>query len=302
MKAGEALKGFVEGKYGLDTCGHYISWIEDILKKDYEHNLSYANGGGDGTWSSREGKTAEETDEGMREFYQRRLDRNVDGLHEWWDYDREITCDCCGEKLLWTFKDGKITFNYHLDIKADPMWVESSQRCKYETPEPIKASVELEKKIKFANFFASVEDAPEGKQHKKEFSLSTTKGQVNVTNFKQANNVAFGQMGNMSVAVLINKAKDHIVVVDPWRDEPEYEDSFPYKDYKQVGDNLSLCVWRWEAMNSSQVTKEDIERLDDGNLEYFDVSIKPGTWEVIHYYETNTCPHPWVYSELKLKA
>jgi len=302
MTQNEIFDKYLKGELTFDTKGHYISWLDERFRHHIQHTREHAAGSNDNGWSVREDQTVEETNASMRKCYQAELDIVIEEGEYLKFGGPDFQCDHCNKRLRWSLRGDKLVFDVTMGKATDWKWV-PSEDCVYSAPKPLYGKIKVDSKLIFANFFRSIPDAPEDQQYDSDWSLCNTIGQENITRYKSERNVAFGQMSNMSVAILVSPDKDHVVIAPRYWDEYDDEliESFPYKNYRKAG-KISCDVWRWEATPiktlGAKVLKE--MRNEEYPQDIFGVNVQHGDWEVIHYYETNTCPHPFVYSELKL--
>lgn len=329
MNLHEIIKRLREGSLDIDFQGHL--WANDPNQKEahahskkqllerlyeyYEDLVVNAAGAGDGKWSMEhwKDKSIEEVNKDMRAHYQRYLDRKNDNL-ECFNFWKEYKCWSCGASLYLYYDDKRDV------ILASHTWDNKKglfKWCELPLMEPTKDSITIDGNIVFMNFFPSLrDDCPDEDKYSEPYSLNYFLGRKNITHWKAKNqNVAYGQMGNMSVGIYVNPAKDHIIVSSPYLsdyvggEESRYdiaEAKNILDNYQYMGD-ICLGVWRWEATDFSTLGITDIKDFEKKQKkDYHDVvsfDVKPGTWEFTHYYDQSRTwdYEPTIYSELKLK-
>lgn len=325
MKIIEIFEKVKSGDMILDSAGHSVN--ENFLRR-LQHCFDNANGAGDGGWSKREGKSVEEVDRSMRDFHQRVLDYHL-------EQDEVITgsvdtsevCFGCGQRLGWVLTGDKLQLrNYYRDNPEARFGGEffnhpTDYRCPWETVKPFCYDINVNSKLVFVNFFRFSEDAPDGKKYLNEYSLNYTQGRYNITKYKSAHNVAYGQMTNTSVGVYVNDEKTSVIIGPAWH-PAEYEEfetdeewekaiSKPlFEGYKMVG-TICLDVWRWEATDIETIEKNgsSLEKIQEERRDLVVLDVKHGLWAVQHNYDVIRCDPDdnaeekfnYIYSRFDLK-
>ena len=121
-------------------------------------------------------------------------------------------------------------------------------------------------------------------------------------------NIGYGQMGNMSVSVFVNAAKDEIIIGGNYaytEDDEEIEIEHP--GYTELG-SISLSVWRWMCGDAKILKQhgEELPKIKYGGetctnyRDYVGVKVQPGTWVIEHYYDFGNDDSK-IYSKLYLK-
>jgi hypothetical protein len=145
-------------------------------------------------------------------------------------------------------------------------------------------------------------------EYKSENSICSISGRFNLMKYLATKNIGYGQMGNMSVNVFLNKAGDEIIIGTDHDYDGNREYTVKHKGFNNLG-SISLSVWRWMC-GDLQVLREHGEPIPD-NLkvntqtddDYADcilTKVQPGTWVIEHYYDF--CKRKdIIYSKLYLK-
>ena len=143
-------------------------------------------------------------------------------------------------------------------------------------------------------------------------SINAIRGRMNLMNYLAAKNIGYGQMGNMSVNVFLNKAGDEIIIGNDYGydRETDRERTIKHKGFRNLG-SISLSVWRWmcgdlEVLKGhGEVVPENIKvnkQTEDDYKDYILTKVKPGTWVIEHYYDLATEEdEDRIYSKLYLK-
>lgn len=146
----------------------------------------------------------------------------------------------------------------------------------------------------FVNCFETPEiyDFKEPSQH----SINALMGRAELAKYLATKNIGYGQMGNMSISVFINKNRDEIIIGDI---EKEFD------GFEERG-RISLSVWRWMC-GDIQVLKSHGEELPAelkpsmkisyGYEDYILLNVKKGIWRIEHYFDFHNSD---IYSKLFL--
>lgn len=185
-------------------------------------------------------------------------------------YLNDRYCFYCGGRLYPTLT--------HTGLSFEP--------CQYVLA-PTTATIVIQNKLVFANYF-DLPDTPEGKEYLDEYSLNCLLGQANRTAYKASINVAFGQMGNMSLDIYVNQSKDRILLGQRYYDDDEEAEFTQTFEGFSIAGSICCEVWRWEAADSSSPRHTDGIEIDS-----------PGTWKFTHYYSTDTSPNKFIYAEFE---
>lgn len=287
MKASEIADALRSGKFTLDTAGHQIYVGLEYFLERYDDHVGCANGSNDGKWSD----TSKDVDARMREFYQHSLDREVKqedrafiGLT-----DGEM-CSGCGEKLHWVLTGDKVQLRSKFMTReklqkpfGDYVSYPADYVCPFADAKPFKGEIKVDSLLLFANFFREIPNAIEENQYTQEWSLNHTAGRRRIAEYKASRNVAYGQMGNMSVGIFVNKDKTSILVAEPYGD---------IEGYENIG-VICLEVWRWEATDLNTLKANGVKSYDalekevkGESRDLVKVAAKHGVWEFEHYYDT----------------
>lgn len=310
MKYKDMATGVENGTLKIDYCGHTINDPTKKLLKDVQHILKYANGAGDGTWGSlKDGDTMDDMNVRMRELYTDMLERDYAPGEAMWR-GPESYCFNCGEtfKLVYTGESLAVAGVFNPDTKRMEM---QKCRCPMENPSPYVGHMMTSGSLVFTNFFRC-DDCKEEDKHTDQFNLNCLAGRRNIADYKLANfNVAYGQMGNMSVGVFINKQRNSIIIGNPnvgdQRADKMTEAEFKacdkkklhlIEDHKLVG-RICLDVWRWEAGDKETLGPlyEEVKNRECADV--VEAKVKPGKWKVSHFYDSSH-EDLEVYSRLEL--
>lgn len=321
------------GKVTINLNGHnknhpaYIGRATKDILRHYGHLCDGANG------EFFKDDDDEDKKARMKDMYKMQLEHTLkagenimslggsDGLY----------CFECGSRTPYILQDiNTITVgsDYNEKNKGKP----HSEGCKFKDDVPYgKGQIEIKSKMILANFFHAedeegetipeLSDTPEGMEYTTEYDLNSTGGRLAITEHKAKNNIAYGQMGNMSVGVWVNKDKTKVIIADPyWEDT--YYDSFwnpdtnsyppeeeipepPIKKYiednglKHVG-NISLSVWRWEATDFDYIKQFKPNLLGDEYHDKHIIDVKKGKWDFVHYFDVKSSQNPKeVYKDTK---
>lgn len=327
MKVREICNKLRSGEITLDYAGHKVTQTKEILLERFDDNVELAGGSNDGKWRSANEpectpEKIAETNASMRSFYQMSIDREIAQeeslryvhLGDHWE------CHCCGEHLHWTLTGDKLQLrNYIVSDKTKPCGIDFVNRpvdyvCPWGVPKPIVGEIKVASRLLLANFFR-FEDTPDGDKWSDKYSLSTLSGRNEIAQYKaKEQNIAYGQMGNTSVGVYVNDAKDSVIIGPNCHpaEYGEYETNAEYKaavdapifpGYTKVGE-ISLEVWRWEATELNTVG-DKYEELKERDL--VEIDVQHGDWvfqhnyDVIRQLEDGKAEFEYIFARLDLK-
>jgi hypothetical protein len=154
-----------------------------------------------------------ETDRSMREFYRRDLDRGYSLKSKLNESSSDCKCPACGNSYDIVLTDEN-TISLRPGFRMRAVGDFNIECAHPNGPEHARGEIAVDSDMLFANFFPSIkDDCPTAKKYSDEFNLCSYSGRRNITEWKAKNqNVAYGQMGNMSLAVYVNAKKDHIIL------------------------------------------------------------------------------------------
>lgn len=247
-------------------------------------------------------------------------------------HDNEAYCFDCGGRHHLTVVDEKTVslLSYsNFDKKREEKgfkWLDFTFR--YDPADipvcPAKSLVESKKMVSeinvpsgqllFANFFKEekIYDFPKEGKYKEENSINGLLGRFNLMQYLATQNIGYGQMGNMSVNVFVNKAGDEIIIGNDYGydNKTDREYTIKHKGFKNLG-SISLSVWRWMCgdlevlQGHGEVVPDNIKvnkQTEDDYKDYILTKVKPGTWVIEHYYDLMTDEdEDKIYSKLYLK-
>jgi hypothetical protein len=304
MKVSEICERVRSGAIQLNTAGHAVNVTLKAFLKQHDDNLHMAAGGYDGKWSCQSGDSVETVDARMRAHYQRYLD---DELHEGesikFSMGDGAQCFGCGERLRWVLTGDQLQLREHTvddptarfglaDVNHPADYV-----CPFATPQPYKGSITVASRLLIANFFTEIEDSPDESKYQHDWSLNHRAGRRRIADYKASKNVAYGQMGNMSIGVYANAARDSILIgpsshpaeFAEFDSDEEYETacSQPVFAGYELTDSIILDVWRWEATDLNTLGAErypEIVKLNQyrGLVE---LDVPHGNWVFEHFYD-----------------
>lgn len=320
MQFKDVCEKIKSGEIILDQNGHEP---HGTILDYYEETVADANGARDGKWNYSGDEDRAAADAKMREWNQEELDRKI--VEGQINYRPETRCWRCGQRLYYvllgnTFK--ACTVIHHDDWKIRPTLVQD--KCAYSEKKPLTGTLKVTGKLLFANFFLHVEDTPNGDRYGEEWSLNYHAGRANITKYKAENNVAYGQMGNMSVGIFLHPNKKSIIIGDPYIAERNfeklcdelgdekanelYDDPAEYKKLETIEghefvEKISCEVWRWEAADRNDLNQEQYDALAERQSYsgLVEVEVEQGNWQFEHYYRTE-CPqdNETIYARLTL--
>jgi hypothetical protein len=305
MNFHDLIRLYNEGTLKINFNGHFLADTDPVyhakavkriferLTGTYNHLIEYANGKGDGTWN-RDKRDNDRTDEqwnaDMREHYNRDLVRD---FSKWSLRGGDLRCDACGCPLyIWSTGPDSVEIRDSWDIEA-PI-----TPCAFPDIIPYGGTINITSDMVVGNYFRGVDndfiaDCPEDEKWEDEWSLNYYGGCRKRTEWKAANqNIAYGQMGNMSICVYMKKDGSRVIISDSgWYDSGE-DCSAPkgidVKNYIQYG-HISLAVWRYEVTDMNTLGVTDFAKFqDEQSEEYVDVHaipVKHGKWKFTHYFD-----------------
>lgn len=318
MKFREMMDKIRAGEITLELAGHKVNGTKEQLLKKFDRDVAKSNGSNDGKWNYDKGENREETDKRMREHIKMKLDFEVNEDELLFMSDSE-TCFGCGERLHFVLTGNVLQLRSWFDreYKAPDRryvgdWVNYPIDfvCPYATPKPTNGKINVNSRLIFVNFFRldkdGVLDCPKEEEHTQKWSLNHTAGIANITQYKSEHqNIAYGQMGNMSVGIFAHPNKKSIIVGNAYQDEDEEENDKEYaiNGHKFLG-RISLDVWRWEATDFNTLGQETYNKVLKENKKYrgiVEVEVDHGVWLFECYYETNTSVNENIYAHLWLQ-
>lgn len=302
MKIREVMERLKSGEITLDFQGHRVPDDRDRIIEMYEDTLSASLGSMDGKW----GKDSEVTDAVMRSHYAMMLDRDLESGESlrWMGFAEAATCSGCAQRLSWLPDGDKLRLCNHYERKPGVAFRDGFSNypadyvCPFAEIKPYKGSIQVNGQLLIANYFTNIPDTPDDKEYDDAWSLSTVAGRYMRAAYKSMSNVAYGQMGNMSIAIYTNEAKDSILILpathpaeyEEYESDEEYEKAIAVplapEGYSRVGD-ISLDVWRWEATDIVTLGVRNVAAIY-GAQERDDViklDVPHGTWNFEHNYD-----------------
>jgi hypothetical protein len=314
MTTKDILKGLKSGEIRLNSSKH--------LTNDVVRDLEWAIQDND----ELKDKAREENDQKMLEAWvlreQVKIGRPVTDLHD-------IYCWHCGTKLSLLvldeknvallnndvrhadFKEGRYNQLYDENHIKPCEFFEVSQRGYLE------ANIEVPTgDMIFANFFREkkfYDQKPNRDRYIKE-SINAVRGRDALMQDLASENVGYGQMGNMSVAIFLKKDKKEIIVsTDYGYNDKDGEYEVKHPGFTLLG-KISLEVWRWQCADKKVLLDGGEElpieldystKKSDSYEDHIMMKVAPGKWNIKHYYdfftdekeESTTAP---IYSHLKL--
>jgi hypothetical protein len=332
----DIVEGLKNGTYSIDLKNHNIGFngnnepyqerIKDDIIRNFQHELDGANGKFDNTWSEREGKSKEDVNKSMREFYSFTVNREVEVGEKLRIMSDLHKCSCCGEGFnIILGENNTITLGpayYHLNEgKLDIT-------CPIGIPSHTTGKIEVTSELIIANFFRILDekqdgisdDAPKDMRYSDEYSLNDFAGRRNVTKHKaETHNVAYGQMGNMGMSVYVNEDKTKVILTECFIESDKKLETLKNMGFTLVNDHseyISLSMWRWEATDINTLLKQNNYNLEENTKESLIeaitedvddialIDVAHGTWKFTHYYDTTPDPEDedelFVYAELNL--
>lgn len=322
MKLREICEKLRSGEMTLDYAGHRIGFTLEKFLERYDDAVQLSNGSNDGKWKydidTPEEKLKIDTD--MRNFYTRDLDRDIkqeDHLRYRLICDHR-TCFGCGEALHWVLTGNKLQLrNYCAEDSDSRFGIKLVNHpidyvCPYANPSPFIGKIKVCSSLVIANYFKLEEDCPKEESFSEKYSLNNVAGRYNIAKYKESKNIAYGQMGNMSIGVYLNKEKTSIIIgpsyhyaeYQEYETEEEYEKAINkpmFDGYEQVG-LICLDVWRWEATDLKTLGDKS-KYIDKGNS--VTLKVKTGDWTFQHNYDiirqTDEDKFDYIFARLDLE-
>lgn len=333
-KLAEILDRVLAGTIEVDVCGHQINDPVAAMRRWYEHQKAYAAGKGDGKWDTRPDQTPEQIDASMREHYQRDLEHEVLPGEPLAYTSMENYCFGCGGSYRFALRDDRLELRYYWNSRVPnnrpPGLFNSSglgrhlvdeNDCAFSVPKPYGGEIEVGSGVLvFANYFPGLEaDSPPDEEHAAEWSLNCLAGRARRCKWKaEQQNVAYGQMGNMSVGIFAHPDKKSIIVgrsgLSGIREcrlsEAQYDALTDgdraalsrLEDHELRGE-ISLAVWRWEAADMERLGSNYEKLVADPYRDHVAVDVLRGRWKFTHYYDAESDTegeHGDVYARLEL--
>lgn len=244
----------------------------------------------------------------------------------------EHYCFGCGEQLyLILIDDKELSFVHESDYRKlqkgkrrslifSSEEIRDCESAKFQDAGKLTASIKVSTgKLVFDNFFKTEKfyDMPSSHGY---HSINDLMGRNELMQYLASENIGYGQLGNMYVDVLISKDKKEVIIAHDKLEDLEELELFMEENPEDVTDNdrelheklkrqqkafegfkkvgsISCSVWRWQCADESILNLANDERRDSA----FTVEVKPGEWEIEHYYDfigRDSC----IYSSLKLKG
>lgn len=194
----------------------------------------------------------------------------------------EAHCFGCGCDLPYILKDANtitvgLTYEQQKDNETDNTCPMKDQGKSFSFEIRVESG-----KLVFANYFDDRRTDDQGNEveifepedkYARKFSLNCALGRMNRTKYYAVqHNIAYAQMGNMSIGVFVNKARDGIIIGDTERRS--------IKSHKFVAD-ISLAMWRWMAADLAVLEKHGIVPDEDSIV----LDVVNGVYRVTNYYE-----------------
>jgi hypothetical protein len=216
------------------------------------------------------------------------LDENTIGLGASYSMMKKDVWDC-----TCPFKDGEKGHSYYITIPTGKLVISNYfDDSKPYTENDKNRDCYIKDKKEMEIF------EPKDKWSR-ELSLNSHAGRIGLMNhYSSKHNIAFGQMGNMSIGIYVNKAKNRVVISSAYlndivreKDHPSYSKAKKFlKEYELAG-SISLEVWRWMAADISVLEKNEIPICTSKKREFRDknvlVEVNKGKWKVTHKFNTD---------------
>lgn len=308
------------GELTLDTAGHrtnqWTSILEQLLGR-IDKDVAMGQGQNDGKWGElRDTENIDEVNARMRNFYNRRLDVDVEQEDIVVTGEREH-CSGCGKNMNWVLTGNKLQLRNYFDKEAnDLLNYPVDYICPYSKgsiQNPTRGEIQVNSSLIISNFF-NFSDCPDELEYTEEWSLCNLVGRENITRYKATtHNVAYGQMSNMAIGVYVHPNGRSIIIGDAFLQDTiaekmnmtdeEYEnadwETMSMIDGHKLVDTISLAVWRWEATDMKTIGKSRLKKL---NRDFVEVPVEHGIWQFEHYFDLEIGAFERIYSRLTLKT
>jgi hypothetical protein len=293
--------GLKAGTFKVDLKGHCSDSVEERIKQEIRHIndmiAQYTNG-----------KDASKKDR-MLKHYKDSLTNDYNPGDYLGFSGMERQCFDCGSRMYIVLQDENtltvVPTSAYWDIREKGGEREKINKYDYVIkPHEIPAceAMSLRKKKKlvseievptgeliFQNYFEKEHLYCDPKNKHGHPDINSVLGRNVLMQYLATQNVGYGQMGNMSVAVFVRKDGTEIIVSkrDSYDDKGDYEVDFVGFDF--LGE-ISLSVWRWQCADKSVLTANDepIITTDDRRRTYHDAihaKVKRGKWKIEHYFD-----------------
>jgi hypothetical protein len=270
----------------------FCSIYTAILEKDYQHGEVFCEYGNDGLYCFDCGK----------HYHPYLIDDSTLGLIDTHEYYRLIKENNYNEIVL-------TDANYNINSIC-PIYVDKQKG--YLTSEIDITSGDLV----FKNYFSKekIYEFPKNVKYHSENSINGIQGRKNLMQYLSTLNIGYGQMGNMSVSIFVNKDGSEIIIGRDYSyNETDGEFEVKHKGFKNIG-KISLEVWRWMCgdadvlkSNKEPMSKELKSLINNPKQVYGSdykeeivAKVKAGRWVIEHYYDFQT-KRELIYSRMYLK-
>lgn len=187
-------------------------------------------------------------------------------------------CQCyrCGQYLEWSFSQNSLKLNRL--IGTDTCHPEG-YRCELENVKPFVGKITINSNLIVANYFNNVVPELSDVEQCEKYYINILKGRYNLAEYMSFHNVAYGQMGNMSIGVFVHPDKKSIIIGDHFYSEEldDYTNEIEGHIYKG---SVCLDVWRWEATDLNTIG--DNQYNVDNSVE---CDVEHGVWRFEHFYD-----------------
>jgi hypothetical protein len=311
----EIEAGLINKSITLDSKDHRTNSVLSHLSQYIKEKTDWIKKLETGSYigHDKEVWTKEQCDD-MIKFLKLELERNYEiGKYV---FGTEHYCFDCGLSLHLMIVDDK-TISL-IDYSTYKNKNEKNKMNVLEIPEcPTKSYREAKKimseidvptgELLFTNYFNNdIYTMPD--EYKSENSINCILGRVNLMNYLAEKNIGYGQMGNMSVTIFLNKTGDEIIIGSEYGYDDDNEYIIKHKGFKKIG-NISLSVWRWMC-GDLKVLKDHNEKYPDNLIinkqteenynDYVLTKVKSGRWVIEHYHDFCS-RNDIIYSKLYLK-
>ena len=319
---GRAFLDFPEQKrmkYLLDTLESELDRLEDISEKFDEEIV-----GKDGTKTTF-GKLFGHPADIME-------DKGVLRLGGLFNDSLNLHSFLLNEKLYFALNGTHITFKQRIILNGGMKSYMDDPQVPEDIEEPAFGEINLPTKhIILANYFR-FNEVPENERWGKKYDLCSVVGRKTRTQYyANANNVAYGQMGNMSVGVFTNGSE--IIIGDSYAEDrmldnehclKKYRDEYSEEEIQEMEKenanikqfltflqegkfenkgSISLSVWRWEATDYERGIEDLDKNENKGYMDVIDFPVNGTKARFEHYFEGigekyPNQPFPQVYSRI----